>query len=83
VAQGGGRHSSAPIPEIGVSSRNSAVLGIALLVGNITVVMCVLGAKTPATHLPEGALLLDVIGACIIAFEAIGELGFASSTPLP
>jgi len=65
-----------------VSSRNSAELGVTLLVGNVTIVMHMLGAKTPAACLPEGALLCDVIGARLIAFEAIGELGFASSMPL-
>jgi len=65
-----------------VSSRDSAKFGIALLVGNSAVVVHVLGAETPATHLPEGALLLNMIGVRLIAFEAIGELGLASSMPL-
>jgi len=62
--------------------RNSAVLSVALLVGAVALIMRMLGAKTPTTRLPEGTLLFDVIGARFIAFEAIGELGFASSTPL-
>jgi len=45
-----------------MSMGDSAVLSIALFVGAITVVMCVLGAKTPMTRLPEGALLLNVVG---------------------
>jgi len=65
-----------------VSSRDSAELSIALLVGNITIVVCMLGTKTPATRLPEGTLLFDVIGVQLVALEAIGELGFASSTLL-
>jgi len=65
-----------------VSGRNSAELGVALLVGNIAVVVCVLGAETPAACLPEGALLHNMIGTRLIALEAIGELGFASSTLL-
>jgi len=67
---------------MGVSSGNSAKLGVALLVGSGAIVMCMLGTKTPAACLPEGTLLLDVVGARLIAFEAIGELGFASPMPL-
>jgi len=48
----------------------------------VAIVMCMLSAKTPATRLPEGALLLNVVGTQLIAFEAIGELGFASPAPL-
>jgi len=65
-----------------VNGRNSAKLGVALLVGNRAIGMCVLGTKTPVARLPERTLLLNVIGARLIAFEAIGELGFASSTSL-
>jgi len=61
---------------------NSTILSIALLVGTITIVVHMLGAKTPATCLLEGRFLLDVAGARLIAFEAIGELGFASLMPL-
>jgi len=82
VAQGGGRHGGAPIPKVGVSSRDTAELSVALLMGNVAVVVCVLGTKTPTACLPEGALLLNVIGTRLVAFEAIRELGFASSTPL-
>jgi len=42
--------------------------------------MRVLGAKTPATCLPEGTLLLNVVRVRLIALEAIGELGFTSPT---
>ena len=62
--------------------RNSTVLSVTLLVGAVALIMRMLGVKAPMTCLPEGALLFDVIGARFIAFEAIGELGFASSTPL-
>ena len=62
--------------------RNSAVLSIALFMGAVALIVCMLGAKTPTTRLPEGTLLFDVIGMRLIAFEAIGEFGFASSTPL-
>jgi len=65
-----------------MSGRDSAVLSIALLVGAIALVVYVLGAKTPMTRLPEGALLFDMIRTRLVAFEAIGELGFASLTPL-
>ena len=65
-----------------MNGGNSAKFSIALLMGNGAVGMCVLGTETPAAHLPEGTLLLDVIGARLIAFEAIGELGFASLTLL-
>jgi len=61
---------------------NSAVLSVALLMRTVAFVMRMLGAKTPTARLPEGALLFDVIGARLIAFEAIRELGFASPTPL-
>jgi len=62
--------------------RNSAVLSVTLLVGAVAFIMRMLGAKTPMTRLPEGTLLFDVIGVRVIAFEAIGELGFASPTSL-
>ena len=41
---------------------NSAILSVALLVRMIAIVVCMLGAKTPTTYLPEGTLLLDVVG---------------------
>ena len=82
VTQGGGRHGSAPIPKIGVSSRDSAELSVALFVRSVAIVMHMLGTKTPAACLPEGALLLDVTGMQLVAFEAVWKLGFASSTPL-
>jgi len=62
--------------------RDSAVLSVALLMRAVALIMRMLGAKTPTTRLPEGTLLFDVIGTCLIAFEAIRELGFASSMPL-
>ena len=65
-----------------MSIRDSAVLSVALLMGMVALVVRMLGTKTPTTRLPEGTLLSDVIGAQLIAFEAIGELGFASLTPL-
>jgi len=65
-----------------VESGDGAKLSVALFVGNGAIAMCMLGAKTPAACLPERALLLDMIGVRLIAFEAIGELGFASSMPL-
>jgi len=82
MTQGGGRHSGAHVAKVGMSVRDSAVLSVALFVGAVTLVMCMLGAKTPTARLPEGTLFLDVVGARLIAFEAIGELGFASSTLL-
>jgi len=65
-----------------MSMGNSTILSIALLVGTITILVRMLGAKTPTTRLPEGTFLLNVVGAQVIAFEAIGEPGFASSTLL-
>jgi len=65
-----------------MSVRDSAVLSVALFMGAIALVMCMLGAKTPTARLPEGALFCNVIGVQLVEFEAIGELGFASSTPL-
>jgi len=62
-----------------VSSGDHAKLGITLLVGKGAVTIRMLGAKTPVTHLPEGTLLLNMIGAQLVAFEAVRELGFASS----
>jgi len=41
---------------------NGTILSIALLVGTIAVIMHMLGAKTPITCLPEGALLCNVVG---------------------
>jgi len=48
----------------------------------VAIVVHMLGAKAPMTHLPEGTLLLNVVGAQLVAFEAIRELGFAPLTPL-
>jgi len=61
-----------------VSSGDSAELSVALLMRNEAVAVHVLGAETPAAHLPEGAPLLDMVGTRLVAFEAIWELGFAS-----
>ena len=65
-----------------MSVGDSAIFSIALLMRTVAVVMCVLGTETPATCLPEGTLLLNVVGMRLIAFEAIGEFGFASLTLL-
>jgi len=60
--------------------RNSTILSIALFMGVVTVIMCMLGTETPMTCLPEGALLLNMVGARLVALETIGELGFS---PMP
>ena len=82
MTQGGGRHSCAHVPEIGMSMGNSAVLSIALLMRVVIIVVCMLGAEAPVTCLPKGTFLLNVIGTQLVAFEAIGEFGFASLTLL-
>jgi len=82
MAQSGGRHGHAHVPKIAVSIRDSAVLSVTLLMGVIAIVMCMLGAKAPTACLPEGALLLNVVGTRLVAFEAIRKFGFASLTPL-
>jgi len=61
---------------------NSAILSVALLVGAIAIIVRMLGTKTPTTCLPEGALLFNMVGTRLVTLEAIGEFGFASSTPL-
>jgi len=65
-----------------VSVGDGTILNIALFMRAITVIVHVLGAETPATCLPEGALLLNVVGVQLVALEAIGEFGFASLMPL-
>jgi len=65
-----------------MSRGDSAVLSIALLMGAVALVVCVLGTKAPTTRFPEGTLLRNVVGTRLVALEAIGELGFASLTPL-
>ena len=65
-----------------MSGRDSTILSIALLVGTIALVVCMLGTKTPTTRLPEGTLLSDMVRARLVAFEAVGEFGFASLMPL-
>ena len=82
VTQGGGQHSCAHIPEIVVSVGDSAILSITLLIRTVAIIMCVLGAEAPATCLPEGAFLFDMVGTQLVALEAIRKLGFASLTPL-
>jgi len=61
-----------------VSSGDGAELGVTLLVRDVAFIVYVLGAKIPMACLPEGALLYIVVGTRLIAFEAIGELWFAS-----
>jgi len=59
-----------------VSSRDSAELSIALLVGNIIIVMHMLGAETPATCLPEGAVMVRPpcwIKSGILGFRDLGQ----------
>jgi len=41
---------------------DSAILSVALFMRTIAVVVCMLGAEIPMTHLPEGAFLLNMIG---------------------
>ena len=43
--------------------------------------MSVLGAKTPATSLLEGAVLNDMTRGVMVASETVGELDLSSSTP--
>jgi len=61
---------------------NSTILSVALFMGTIAIIVCVLSAKTPVARLPEGTLLLNVVGMRLVAFEAIREFGLASSTLL-
>ena len=46
-----------------VSIGNSAILSVALLIGVVAIVVHMLGAEIPTTCLPEGTLLLNVVGA--------------------
>jgi len=61
---------------------NGTILSVALLVGTVVVIVYMLGAEAPATRLPERTLLFNVVWSRLVAFEAIGELWLASSTPL-
>jgi len=65
-----------------MSVGDSTILSVALFMRAVAIIMCVLGAEAPATRLPKRTFFFDVIGTQLVAFEAIGELGFASSTPL-
>jgi len=82
MTQGGRRHSCAHVPEIRMSVGDSAILSIALFMRVVAIIMCMLGAEAPAACLPEGTFLLNVIWTRLVVFEAVGELGFASSMPL-
>ena len=82
MTQGGGRHSCAHVPEIGMSVGDSAILSVALFMRTVTIIVCMLGTEAPVAHLPEGTFLLNMIGTQLVAFEAVGELGFVSLTPL-
>jgi len=48
---------------MGVNSKDGTELGVALLMGNDTIVVCMLGTETPAACFPERILLFDMIGA--------------------
>jgi hypothetical protein len=49
-------------------------------VGLGAVVVGVLGVKTPAASLPEGALRLTMVWLVLVALETVGEAGFTSAS---
>jgi hypothetical protein len=58
-----------------VPTRKNAPLLGAVMVRVITVVVSVVDAKAPVAELLEWALLLWVVGVCLIALEAVREGG--------
>ena len=40
---------------------NGTILSVALLVGTVVVIVYMLGAEAPATHLPERTLLFNMV----------------------
>ena len=70
------------IPELGVRKGDDATLAVTQGVRRIAIVVRVLGAETPATSLPERALLSTVVRGGVAAAEAIREIGFGAPTPL-
>jgi hypothetical protein len=43
----------------------------ASMVGNRAIIVCVVSGKTPATNLPQGAVVLIVVRRILVAFKAI------------
>jgi hypothetical protein len=65
---------------VGVPGGDDAAGGGTSEVGFGAVVMGVLGIKTPAAGLPEGALCLTVVWLVLVALETVGEAGFTSAS---
>jgi len=45
-----------------MSIGDGTILSIALFMRVVAIVVCMLGAEAPTTCLPEGALLLNMVG---------------------
>ena len=61
---------------------DEAAIGAAGIMGGRTLIVSVLGAKTPPTGLPQGALFDCVPGLVSAASEAVRELGLGPVSPL-
>ena len=61
---------------------NKVAINTAGIMRGGTIVVSMLGTKTPAASLPKGAIFDNVTRSVVVAFETIGELDLSSSTPL-
>jgi len=61
---------------------NEAAINTAGIMGGGTIIVSVLGAKTPATSLPKGAIFDDMTRSVMIALETVRELDLSSPTLL-
>ena len=61
---------------------DKAVINTAGIMRGGTIVVSVLGTKTPAAGLPKGAIFDNVTRSVMVALETVGELNLSSLTPL-
>ena len=79
ISEGGGGYLRANwVTVVGVPGGDDAPTLGALVVGLVAVVVSMMSAVTPPTGLPEGTLILWMIGFVLIALEAIGKSWFTS-----
>ena len=65
-----------------MSKVDKAAINTAGIMGEGTIVVSVLGTKTPAASLPKGAIFDNMTQSVMVAFKTVGELYLSSSTPL-
>ena len=80
VTKQSGRGRQTITAKVRVPKVNEASVSRARVMGGGAIVMSMLGAKTPATSLPKGAIFDDVTRNILVASEAVWKLECSSPT---